>query len=310
METQEYEAEIHFDVPAAGKACHTWHKVYGNLSSGLKTPLIILHGGPGACHEYLLIYSELTRRFGIPTVFYDQIGSGKSTHLREKHSDDSFWKEQLFRDKLDNLVDALGLHQRGFDILGHSWGGMFGSAYATTQPLGLRRMIITNSPAEASLWEEAARSLVKRLPADVQKVLENETNYSIDSIEYQQAMEAFRRKFFCKVEPWPAPEVQTAMGHLQEDPTSFATMKGFSEMSIAGNLKHWRVTDRLHKVQAPVLLINGVDDQAQDSAVLPFFQNLKKVKRVTLENASHATHLELPEKMLELVASFLLAEGI
>lgn len=78
-----------------GKELFTWYKVIGDLDSGI-TPLVAIHGGPGLSHDYLLAMSELNEKFGIPIVFYDQIGSGRSSHLKETRGDESFWKEDVF----------------------------------------------------------------------------------------------------------------------------------------------------------------------------------------------------------------------
>lgn len=94
------EGKVSFNVPKAGKPCSTYYKVVGDLNSG-KTPIIALHGGSGAGHEYLLGLTDLTEKLSIPTVFYDQIGTGQSTHLPEKNSDVSFWTEELFHDELE-----------------------------------------------------------------------------------------------------------------------------------------------------------------------------------------------------------------
>lgn len=50
-------------------------------------------------------------------VFYDQIGSGRSTHLREKKGDEAFWSEELFWGELENLVRGLGIEECEFDVL-------------------------------------------------------------------------------------------------------------------------------------------------------------------------------------------------
>ena len=86
-------------------------------------------------------------------------------------------------------------------------------------------------------------------------------------------------------------------------------MKGSSEISVTGNLKKWSIKVRLHSVQSPVLLINGTNDQAQDIVMIPFFQR-SKVKRVTINSASHNAHLEQTVKVLDILSSFLLAEAI
>ncbi|KAI2462785.1 hypothetical protein F4781DRAFT_172937 [Annulohypoxylon bovei var. microspora] len=87
-----------FKVSGLSEACHTWYKVVGDLKDSSKIPLIILHGGPGACHEYLLPLTDLSS--SIPLVFYDQIGNGRSTHLPDKAGDETFWSIDLFKNEL------------------------------------------------------------------------------------------------------------------------------------------------------------------------------------------------------------------
>jgi pimeloyl-ACP methyl ester carboxylesterase len=52
-------------------------------------------------------------------------------------------------------------------------------------------------------------------------------------------------------------------------------------------------------------MYNGQFDAASDSAVRPFFEGIEKIRWVTVENASHMTHLEHREKMIKLVGDFL-----
>ncbi|MCF4982161.1 alpha/beta hydrolase, partial [Pseudomonas gessardii] len=56
----------------------TWYRVTGNLDSG-KTPLVILHGGPGATHDYLDAFKDVAAS-GHAVIHYDQLGNGQSTH--------------------------------------------------------------------------------------------------------------------------------------------------------------------------------------------------------------------------------------
>ncbi|KAK3172817.1 hypothetical protein OEA41_006142 [Lepraria neglecta] len=58
------EGLVPFDVPAANKSCRTWYRIIGDLKSP-STPLITLHGGPGACHEYLLPLKDLNDKHGV-----------------------------------------------------------------------------------------------------------------------------------------------------------------------------------------------------------------------------------------------------
>jgi len=218
------EGEIPFDVPQANKACHTWYKVIGDLTGDAsKIPLITLHGGPGACHELLAPLADLNEQYNIPVVFYDQLGNGRSTHLREKVGDESFWVEDLFIKELDNLIDYLGL-RKGFDLYGQSWGGLLASRYATLHPKGLRKLIIADAPASVELLLKGEEALRAALPKDVRETIERcEREGRTDSKEYDDALEVYRKRHICRIEPLPE-ELNIARRHLQEDPTVPKTM--------------------------------------------------------------------------------------
>lgn len=166
-----HEGEVSFDDPGAGKPCKTWYKITGK-SDAKSIPLVVLHGGPGGGHEYLTPLTDLCDEHAIPVIFYDQIGCGRSTHLQEKMGDDSFWTFDLFVEELENLVDHLNLRERGFYVLGQSWGGLLGSTYASRQPRGLRKLVLVSSPASIPLYLEGCKNLLAQLPPDTRAVLE------------------------------------------------------------------------------------------------------------------------------------------
>lgn len=153
------EGEFAWEVPNAGKPCKTWFKILGDLESTHGPVLIALHGGPGAGHEYLVPLADLYKPYGIPTVLYDQIGCGRSTHLRERMGDAEFWSFELFIKELDTLIDHLDLRGRGFFLLGQSWGGVLAASYAMHRPqgrtpAGLRKLVIASGPSSIPLYGE------------------------------------------------------------------------------------------------------------------------------------------------------------
>src|SRR5258707_15706025 len=83
-------------------AWQTWYRVTGDLGSGA-TPLVVLHGGPGAAHNYTLRMARLAEQ-GRAVIHYDQLGIGNSTHLPDNGAD--FRTVELFPDQLDNLLPA------------------------------------------------------------------------------------------------------------------------------------------------------------------------------------------------------------
>ncbi|XHG01104.1 hypothetical protein AWENTII_004506 [Aspergillus wentii] len=262
---------IDFIYPGLENA-KTWYRIDGDLksSSSDAVPLVVLHGGPGFCHNYMLPVSDLAP--SIPVIFYDQIGNGLSSHHPEKKGDKAFWSVDLFVAELENLLAHLGLSGSRFDILGHSWGGMLGAEFAIRRPAGLRKLIISNSPASVELWLESVNRLRKTLPQDVQDSLQRcEDEGRLESEEYEAATGKFMAEFGCRVNPLPDELVQSIEWATKRDTTVTSTTLGPSEFWVEGSLKDWTVLETLHKISVSVLLINGHYDEAQDSAVKPFF---------------------------------------
>lgn len=254
-------------------------------------------------HDYMLPVQELHDRRGIPVVFYDQIGTGRSTHLPEKNGDGAFWTTDLFCDELENLLEKLGISD-DFSLIGQSWGGMLAATFALRKPKGLRRLILSNSPASMSLWLEAANSLRAELPRDVQKTLkEHEVAGTTESAQYETAVNVFYERHLCRVKPFPEPLIRT-MEWVVKDPTVYHTMNGPNEFHVIGTLKDWSFVDDVPKLHVPTLVINGKYDECTNACVEPFLQN-KHVQRIQMSDSSHTPMLEEPERYLAIIGQFL-----
>ncbi|KAL7622858.1 hypothetical protein AAE478_006537 [Parahypoxylon ruwenzoriense] len=298
------EGEVAFDAPNAGKPCKTWYKIVGNLESG-KSPLVALHGGPGAGHEYLGSLTDVYEQHGIPIVFYDQIGCGRSTRLREKKGDTSFWTFDLFIQELDNLVDHLKLRDGGFYLFGQSWGGMLGGLYASRRPRGLKKLVISSGPASIPLLVKGYEGLIADLPSDVRATLEDcNKRGDYESHEFEEAAAVFYKRHVCRLDPLPE-EVQCAFKNLKEDSTAYLTLQGPSEFVVIGSFKDWEGYHDAHNIEAETLLLNGRYDEATDLCMEPWFKTIPKVKWVTSEIASHMGHFEDRERYMKVLGSFL-----
>ncbi|RAL08469.1 proline-specific peptidase [Aspergillus homomorphus CBS 101889] len=301
MESPFREGKAPFQYVHLSEPAQTWYRVYGDIT--VSTPLVVLHGGPGFCHNYLLPLADLAPKRAV--ILYDQIGNGLSTHLPEKRGDQAFWTVDLFVAELENLLTHLDI-TGNFDLLGHSWGGMLGAEFAIRRPAGLRRLVLSNAPASVSLWLEAVNRLRATLPPEVQATLKRcEDEGQLDSKEYENATMAFLAQFSCRVDPWPQDFVDSIVWATETDSTVASTMLGPSEFWIEGNLKDWSVLDRLRTIQVPTMLINGKYDEAQDSAVEPFFWGIDKVKWITLSGSSHCPQFDERQEYLEVIDRFL-----
>ncbi|KAH8816592.1 proline iminopeptidase [Xylogone sp. PMI_703] len=305
MSQQFTEGEIDFHLPG-GQTSKTYYRVYGKLTGTNKTPLIGLHGGPGAGHNYLRPLADLTEKYGIPVILYDQIGNGLSTHFPEKKGDVGFWTVDLFIAELDNLIDYLKIREGGFDILGQSWGGMLGAEYAIRQPKGLRKLVIANSLASMADWVKTAERLLSDLPQNLQDIIRRcEAEGDYDNPEYEEASAVYYQKHLCRLPEWPSDLIESLDWLTKKDPTVYLTMQGPSEFTVIGSLKDWNIVSELHKIKVPVLLLNGRYDEAQDEVVKPFFERIEKVKWYTFAEASHMSHMEERDSYMEIVYGFL-----
>ncbi|KAI0006765.1 alpha/beta-hydrolase [Xylariaceae sp. FL0662B] len=215
------EGEITFNAPGTSQPSKTWYRVVGTLDT---PPLIVLHGGPGAGHEYMTPLLILYEQYKIPIIFYDQIGYGRSTHFREKNGNAEFWTFGLFIQKLQNLVAHFNLHQLGFSILGQSWGGMLGGAFASLQPQGLKKLVLAGAPTSIPLYAQGCRYLLSQLPKDVRQTIEEcEKRGDFKSPEYEAASGVFYGRHFCRIDPLPE-TVLAALHHLKEDSSAYLTI--------------------------------------------------------------------------------------
>ena len=277
----------------------TWFRVTGDLKSG-RLPLIIAHGGPGCTHDYVDSFKDLADT-GRAVVHYDQLGNGRSTHLRDAPAD--FWNVELFLAELNNLIEHL--HIREYALLGQSWGGMLGAEHAVRQPAGLKALIIANSPASMELWCAAAHELRQALPAEVQAtLLRHEAAGTTDSAEYRAASDVYYARHVCRLQPEPA-EVLRTNAAIDADPTVYHTMNGPTEFHVIGSLRNWSIVERLAQIQVPTLLISGRFDEATPATVQPFADSIRDVRWQIFEASSHMPHVEEREACMACVGAFL-----
>lgn len=166
-----------------------WYRRVGEIVAGV-VPLLCLHGGQGAPHDYLEPLEAIAKT-GRAVIFYDQLGCGNSDHVH----DPSLWTIDLFVNELREVRKALGL--KDVHILGQSWGGMLTLRYALTKPKRLVSLILADSLASMTQWVSEANRLRKELPLDIQKtLLKHEKEGTTDGHEYEDAVMVFYKNMF------------------------------------------------------------------------------------------------------------------
>ena len=108
------------------------------VGTGGNPLVVVLHGGPGAHHDYLLPQYDLLAD-GRELFYYDQRGGGQSAVARETPVG---WREHVA--DLDAVRERLELER--ITVCGYSWGGLLGVLYLLEQPERVERLALV-SPA-------------------------------------------------------------------------------------------------------------------------------------------------------------------
>jgi proline-specific peptidase len=275
----------------------TWYRIVGDGEAPGKLPLLLLHGGPGAPHDYLESLERVAET-GRRAIFYDQVGCGKSSR-----TDESMWNVETFVEELGVVREALELDR--MHLFGSSWGGMLAMEYALTGPPGLASLTLSSSPASIPLWEEETGRLRRELPPDVQRILdEQEAAGTADSPEYEEAMMVFYKRHVIRVDPMPDAVART-FAALAENNDVYMHMQGPNEFVIVGTLKEWDIRDRLAEIRVPTLFTSGRHDECTPMQAEIVHRGIPGSEWVVFEDSSHMQFAEEPERYLEVLDDFL-----
>ena len=281
----------------------TWYAIVGDdavePAVGL-APLLLLHGGPGACHDYLESLAAISAT-GRRVIFYDQQGCGNS----DQPDDPTRWTIDFYRAEIDAVRAALGLDR--CHILGQSWGGMLLMEYLVGRPAGVVSATIASSPASMPWWISETGAQRARLPLETIATLErHEAAGTWDDPEYTAAVALFYERHLCRVVPMPE-FVQRSFAKLDRNPQVYRTMNGPTEFHVVGTLKDWEILSRLGEVgpDVPVLLTSGRHDEATPVQVAAIAELLPGAERAIFEESGHLSHAEEPDRYMAVLGDFL-----
>ena len=269
-----------------------WYRIAG---SGSETPLLLLHGGPGAPSYYLNPLEGVS--VDRPVVFYDQLGAGRS----DRPTDISLWTIDRFVRELDDVRNALGLDS--IHILGHSWGTMLAVDYMLTNPEGVKSLILASPALSVRRWAEDADRLLAQLPEELRATIKgHDPDSDADDPEYQEAVMEYYKRYFSRSDPW-SPDLIRAFEDLNTE--IYGLMWGPSELAATGTLKDYEREDVLPNLDLPVLFTVGRYDEATPETVEHYRSLVPGSEIAIFENSAHMTMLDEPEAYVDVVRQFL-----
>lgn len=277
---------------------HTRAYVLGDISKGV--PLIILHGGPGGCVERYEPLEKLAE-FGVPLIFYDQLGCGYSKVPRiHKIS----WNFRIFLDEFENLVRYFKLER--YNVLGHSWGGMLALEYVCNfEHKGLEKLILFSTLPSTKIWNDEHLKMLDEFSPEERTALLNENDgKEFDKEIYKKAIKKFYKNHVGKrskdVYPFKTKRFPKTNKEIYEK------MWGKSELFGTGTLLDWNVESKLHTIDVPTLILSGALDESTPKMNELMNKEIKNSKWVLLKKSHHIGYAEEADLVVETIRQFIL----
>jgi proline iminopeptidase len=264
-----------------------------------KPRLLVLHGGPGAHHDYLLPQMlELGDAYQL--VFYDQRGGGRSK------TDDRTpitWRTHV--DDLDRVVGELGLDP--LTLVGYSWGGLLALLFSIEAAAGrtmhrpARLVLIDPAPVTRAFREEFEREFLRRQSdAAVGKLRADLASSGLR----ERDPDAYRQRAFeLSVAGYFADPAAT------HDLTPFR-VTGRVQQSVWESLGDYNLlaAGQLDSIVIPTLIVHGRQDPiplASSEAAA----NAMGAQLVVIEDSGHVPYVEQPHALFTAVRDFLAHTG-
>ncbi len=262
---------------------------------GKGAPLLLLSGGPGFDVDYLM---PLAQRLSVSyqCILLEQRGTGRSQlpTLTPENANVGVMVEDIeaLRSsmKLDRLI-----------VLGHSWGGMLGMAYAAAHPDHVDSLVLVASGGMDSGFGPIFMDniLVRATPNERQKMAQIQNAMGNASDPQAAYLDLFRLMvplyFFDRDrgEQFIAAEQKESF-HPQ--------LAQLIQMDVQRN---YNVHEPLRHFDRPVLIIQGHQDPMPEGVALDIRATLPKAELVFLNECGHFPWLEQSEAFYQSLQAFL-----
>jgi proline iminopeptidase len=271
---------------------------YGSTVSPAQhaTPVIVVNGGPGLSHVYLIQNDVWTRRVAEqrPVILYDQRGTGASRRLQAGAS------QSMEAQVADLEAVRAALHADKVDLAGDSYGGLLVAAYAAAHPEHINALILSDSaaPGFAALHprlEEVFPDVVERLKQDSAK-LEGQPDAKARIADLELRAH-FRMIFYSQ---------QLCDRYLAGAPDLGFNVDTGNAVSQA--IAKLDLTPQMKQFQFPTLVIEGrFDLNVTPDVAWSVAHEVPGAQLAWFEMSGHLPYYEEPDKYVSVVSTFLAA---
>jgi proline iminopeptidase len=280
-----------------------YYKIFGHGK-----PLLILHGGPGASHDYFLPYlTPLARHYQL--IFIDERGSGRSQKLEDVSG---YTVENMVED-VETVRQELGLGQ--ISLLGHSYGGVLAQAYALKYQKNLSHLILGSTFSSTKALNDVFTQMKQKMSPELRDHIDkleaaglygHGKDYEKNRYTNEYMIAAWGEGYF----PYlyhnrPDPNYDPIdNGKMSWD--LYREMWGeHGEFVVDGNLKSVEYTDRLSSIKVPTLVLVGENDEVDPSMAQATHEKIAGSKLVVLPKSGHMTFVDQPALFEKAIEDFL-----
>ena len=279
---------------------------YKTVGSG--PPLVLVHGGPGASHDYFLPWLLPLARTN-RLVFIDERGSGRSERLE----DPSGYTVENMADDVEAVRKGLGLG--AINVLGHSYGGVVAQAYALKYQDHVSHLVLASTFHSTRQLNETFRKMMAAMSPELRGRIEamekaglygHGKDYEKNRYTEDYMKAAWGEGYF----PYlyrrrPDPNYDPAnTGGLSWE--LYRTMWGsHGEFVVDGNLSSVEYADRLASLHVPTLITVGDHDECDPSIAKDMQRCIPGSQLVVIPESGHMTFVDQPGMYLGAVDKFL-----
>jgi proline iminopeptidase len=280
-----------------------YYKTFGN-----GPPLMILHGGPGASHDYFLPHLlPLARRNRL--VFIDERGSGKSAKLENP----ALYTVENMVEDAETVRQSLRLGK--INLLGHSCGGVLAQAYALKYQKNLSHLVLCSTFHSTRQLNEVFKTMKAKMAPELRE--------RIDKLEqaglFGQGKDYEKNRYSSAymVAAWGEgyfPYLFQKRPDANFDPNGVGNMAwdvyremwgSHGEFVVDGNLASMEYAGQLGSIKVPTLITVGDHDECDPSLAKAMHSLIPGSELVILPDSGHMTFVDQPELFGAAVETFL-----
>jgi proline iminopeptidase len=268
-----------------------WYRVSG---TGPGTPMVLLHGGPGAGSFYMKAFEAIGD--DRPVIRYDQLGAGKSDRL----TDTTLMTIPRFVEELDSLRRSLGIEK--WFVNGHSWGTILALEYYKAHPERVAGIIFGGSVFDLHAFAREIDALTAQLSDSSRRAIAAwKRGASAETPAFKAATEEFYTRYVFRRPARADRDSAEAVWGVEQ----FNYMQGAYEFAVTGTLKDYDARADLPKIAVPVLSTAGEFDEVGPKIVEAHARMIPNARFVLYPGAAHVTTWDAREANVRDVREFL-----